>query len=195
MKKILYRKFLSDCLIFFIISLISTTVIIWVFQAVNYLDIVIDDGRDYSIYLSYAILSFPKIASKILPFAFFFSFSYVIAKYELKNELIIYWNFGINKLTFINFFFIFSLFLFFVQIILTAFMKLPLMFKGLSVAFISMLEAIAKSIDNIGYHLIHPFRTIRFKEVRDFISENAVTISLIITFIILIYITFNRRVN
>ena len=120
MKKILYRKFLSDCLIFFIISLVSTSVIIWVFQAVNYLDIVIDDGRDYSVYLSYAILSFPKIASKILPFAFFFSFSYVIAKYELKNELLIYWNFGINKITFINFFLIFSLFLFFAQIILTA---------------------------------------------------------------------------
>ena len=121
MKKILYRKFLSDCLIFFIISLISTTVIIWVFQAVNYLDIVIDDGRDYSVYLSYAILSFPKIASKILPFAFFFSFSYVIAKYELKNELLIYWNFGINKITFVNFFLIFSLLLFFVQILLMAF--------------------------------------------------------------------------
>ena len=120
MKKILYRKFLSDCLIFFIISLVSTSVIIWVFQAVNYLDIVIDDGRDYSVYLSYAVLSFPKIASKILPFAFFFSFSYVIAKYELKNELLIYWNFGINKITFINFFLIFSLFLFFTQIILTA---------------------------------------------------------------------------
>ena len=120
MKKILYRKFLSDCLIFFIISLISTTVIIWVFQAVNYLDIVIDDGRDYSVYLSYAILSFPKIASKILPFAFFFSFSYVIAKYELNNELLIYWNFGVDKINFINFFLIFSIFLFFVQIIFTS---------------------------------------------------------------------------
>ena len=120
MKKILYRKFLSDCLIFFIISLVSTSVIIWVFQAVNYLDIVIDDGRDYSVYLKYAVLSFPKIVSKILPFAFFFSFSYVIANYELKNELLIYWNFGINKITFINFFLIFSLFLFFAQIILTA---------------------------------------------------------------------------
>ena len=121
MKKILYRKFLSDCLVFFIISLVSTSVIIWVFQAVNYLDIVIDDGRDYSVYLSYAVLSFPKIASKILPFAFFFSFSYVIAKYELKNELLIYWNFGINKITFVNFFLIFSLLLFFVQILLMAF--------------------------------------------------------------------------
>ena len=81
------------------------------------------------------------------------------------------------------------------KIILTAFMKLPLMFKGLSVVFISMLEAIARSIDNIGYHLLHPFRTIRFQEVRDFISENTVIISLIIIFVILIFITFSRKVN
>ena len=81
------------------------------------------------------------------------------------------------------------------KIILTALMKLPLMFKGLSVAFVSMLEAMARSIDDIGYLIFNPLRTIRFQEVRDFISENAVTISLIIIFIILIYMTFSRRVN
>ena len=81
------------------------------------------------------------------------------------------------------------------KIILTAFMKLPLMFKGLSVAFISMLEAMARSIDDIEYLILNPLRTFRFQEVRDFISENAVTISLIIIFIILIYMTFSRRVN
>ena len=81
------------------------------------------------------------------------------------------------------------------KIILTAFMKLPLMFKGLSVAFISMLEAMARSVDNIGYQIFNPIRTIRFQEVRDFISENAVTVSLIIIFMILIYMTFSRRVN
>ena len=121
MKKIIYRKFLSDCLIFFIISLISTSVIIWVFQAVNYLDIVIDDGRDYLVYLKYSLLNFPKILSKILPFAFFFSFSYVIAKYELNNELLIYWNFGIKKISLINFFLICSVALLIIQIILTSF--------------------------------------------------------------------------
>ena len=120
MKKILYRKFLFDCLIFFFIALISTSVIIWVFQAVNYLDLIIDDGRDYYVYLKYTLFNFPKILSKILPFAFFFSFSYVIAKYELNNELLIYWNFGINKISFVNFFLIFSIFLLFIQIILTA---------------------------------------------------------------------------
>ena len=121
MKKILYRKFLLDCSLFFLISIISTGVIIWVFQAVNYLDIIIEDGRTYGVYLYYSLLNFPKIISKILPFAFFFSFSYVIAKYELNNELLIYWNFGINKISFVNFFFIVSIFVFLIQIILTSF--------------------------------------------------------------------------
>jgi lipopolysaccharide export system permease protein len=120
MKKILFRKILFDCLIFFIISLISASIIIWVFQAVNYLDLIIEDGREYSTYIHYTLLNFPKIVSKILPFAFFFSFSYVIAKYELNNELLIYWNFGVSKIKIVNFFLIFSITLLLFQIILTS---------------------------------------------------------------------------
>ena len=130
MKKIIYRKFLIDCSIFFFITLISASIIIWVFQAVNYLDLVIDDGRGYGVYLLYSLLNYPKIVSKILPFAFFFSFSYVIAKYELNNQLVIYWNFGINKVHLINFFLFFSFFIFLFQIILTSFV-VP---KSLSIA-------------------------------------------------------------
>lgn len=122
MKKIIYRKFLIDCLIFFFLTLISASIIIWVFQAVNYLDLVIDDGRGYGVYLVYSLLNYPKIVSKILPFAFFFSFSYVIAKYELNNQLVIYWNFGIHKAHLINFFLFFSLFIFLFQMILTSFL-------------------------------------------------------------------------
>ena len=120
MKKIIYRKFLYDCITFFLITLISTSVIIWVFQAVNYLDIIIDDGRGYVVYLLYSFLNLPKIISKILPFAFFFSFSYVIAKYELNNQLLIFWNFGIEKIKLINFFLIFSIIIFLLQIIFTS---------------------------------------------------------------------------
>ena len=121
MKKIIFRKFLADCSTFFIISLVAASIIIWVFQAVNYLDIIIEDGRDYIVYLNYTLLSFPKIISKILPFAFFFSFSYVIAKYEMNNELIIFWNFGVTKISFVNLFLSFSVLLLFIQIIITAF--------------------------------------------------------------------------
>ena len=109
MKKIIFRKLLSDCLIFFIISVIGISSIIWVFQAVNFLDIMIEDGRNYSVYLIYTLLNLPKIISKVLPFCIFFSFSYIFIKYEMNNELIIFWNHGVNKIELINFFFIFSI--------------------------------------------------------------------------------------
>ena len=118
MKKIIFRKILFDCLRFFLISLLGIASIIWVFQAVNFLDIMIEDGRNYNIYLSYSLLNFPKILSKVIPFCIFFSFSYIFIKYETNNELIIYWNHGINKMNLINFFLIFSFFILIIQTIL-----------------------------------------------------------------------------
>ena len=121
MKKILFRNLIFDCLGFFLITLFSTGIIIWVFQAVNFLDIIVEDGRNYLVYLNFSLLNFPKVISKLVPFVLFFSFLYVLSKYELKNELIIFWNFGINKLDLINFFIKFSFFIMLFQILLTAF--------------------------------------------------------------------------
>jgi len=120
MKKILFRKLLKDYLSFFFITLFSVSIIIWVFQAVNYLDIMIEDGRDYLIYIKYSLLNFPKTFSKLFPFVLFFSLFYVTIKYENNNELIIFWNFGINKMEIINFIFKVSLFLLIIQIILSS---------------------------------------------------------------------------
>ena len=121
MKKILFRKLLLDCLIFFFISLLSTAIIIWIFQAVNFLDIIVEDGRDYLVYINYSLLNFPKIISKIFPFALFFSFTYVLTKYELNNELIIFWNFGVRKIELINFFIRFSILITLFQLLFTIF--------------------------------------------------------------------------
>ena len=120
MKKIIFKKLLSDCLIFFLITLLGITSIIWVFQAVNFLDIIIEDGRNYSVYMQYTLLNIPKIISKVLPFCLFFSFSYVFIKYEMNNELMIFWNHGIEKISLINFFLTFSFFLLIAQMILTS---------------------------------------------------------------------------
>ncbi len=120
MKKILFRKLLIDCFVFFLICLVSLSVIIWVFQAVNYLDLMIEDGKDHLTYLTFTILNFPKIFTKILPFSIFFGFLFIISKYELNNELMIFWNFGVNKINLINFFLIFSIFILMAHIVLTA---------------------------------------------------------------------------
>ena len=120
MKKILFRKFIYDCTFFFFISLISASIIVWVFQAVNFLDLMVEDGRDFFLYLNYTLLNFPKIISKLFPFALFFSFFYVISKYELNNELIIFWNFGVSKKQVINFFVKYSMFFMLFQILLVS---------------------------------------------------------------------------
>jgi len=116
----LYRKILIDCLIFFITTLVSLSVIIWVFQAVNYLDVIIEDGRDFKTYIYFSLLNLPKIISKIFPFAIFFSFTYVISRYELKNELVIFWNIGINKIKLYNFLFTCSIVITIFQITLSS---------------------------------------------------------------------------
>jgi len=120
MKKILFRKLLKDYLIFFFITLFSVSIIVWVFQAVNYLDIMIEDGRNYLVYIKYSLLNFPKTFSRLFPFILFFSLFYVTIKYENNNELIIFWNFGINKIEIINFIFKVSLFLLIIQITLSS---------------------------------------------------------------------------
>ena len=108
-------------MVFFLIALLSTSIIIWIFQAVNFLDIIVEDGRDYLLYIKYSLLSFPKIVSKILPFAIFFSFYYVINKYELNNELMIFWNFGVEKIQLVHFLTSFSILLTLIQLIITIF--------------------------------------------------------------------------
>ena len=106
---------------FFFIALISSSLIIWIFQAVNFLDIMIEDGREYKVYLSYSLLNFPKIISRLFPFILFFSIYYILTKYEADNELIIFWNFGEDKIKFVNFIVKTSFFLLLFQIILTVY--------------------------------------------------------------------------
>ena len=103
MKKLLYRKLFIDYISFFLLALIISSLIIWIFQAVNFLDIMIEDGREYKVYINYALLNFPKILSRLLPFILFFSIYFILTKYEHSNELIIFWNFGVNKIHFTNF--------------------------------------------------------------------------------------------
>ena len=122
MKKILFRKILLDCLKFFLLTILGVSTIVWVFQAVNYLDIMVEDGRNYLVYFNYTILIFPKIISKIYPFALFLSFYYVLSKYEKNNELLIFWNHGISQLQVINFFLKASFALMIIQILLLTFL-------------------------------------------------------------------------
>ncbi len=119
MKKLIFKKITKDISLFFLITIVSISVIIWIIQAVNFLDLISEDGHGLKVYFLYTLFSLPKIISKILPFIFMISIFYVIVKYELNNELIIYWINGITKLNFINTLIKISILYFFLQILLT----------------------------------------------------------------------------
>ena len=119
MEKIIFKSFLREISFFFILSSISITLIIWIIQAVNYLDFVTEDGHNFKVYFIYTLLILPKIFSRILPFMFFISLFYIILKYEEKNQLLIFWSNGINKKNFLNIVIKFSLIFFIIQIFLT----------------------------------------------------------------------------
>ena len=119
MKKLIFKKIIIDTGTFFFISIISVATIVWIIQAVNYLDLISEDGHSLKVYFLYTLFSLPKIISKILPFIFMISIFYILIKYEVNNELIIYWINGITKINFINVLFKISFLYFFLQIILT----------------------------------------------------------------------------
>ena len=102
MKKIIFKNFLKETTLFFILYSCAVTIIVWVIQAVNYLEFVTEDGHSFKIYFLYTIYSLPKIFNKLLPFMFFFSIFWTLIKYEEQNQTLIFWTNGINKLTFIN---------------------------------------------------------------------------------------------
>ena len=130
MKKLIFKKFTQDTLVFFITSLLIMGLIVWTIQAVNYFDFVTEDGHGLRIYFLYSILSFPKIIHRIFPFIFFISLFYTILNYELKNELNIFWINGISKIAFANKIIFFSIIIMFFQIWLGSYISPSSQYKA-----------------------------------------------------------------
>jgi lipopolysaccharide export system permease protein len=119
-KKLIFKKFFLDNTYFFFICLASLSVIVWVIQAVNFLDFVTEDGHGLLVYFKYTLLNLPKIISKLMPFIFFVAIFYTINKSEDKNELKIFWINGIDKKTFLNTFLKYSAIYLIFQMILNS---------------------------------------------------------------------------
>ncbi len=118
MNKLIFRKFSLDIVNFFLLSSFSITFIVWIIQAVNFLDLVSDDGHSLNVYFYYVSLNLPKIFSKTIIFVFFISIFYVVNKYKSSNELIVFWSNGIKKIHFINFILKFSILFLILQLFL-----------------------------------------------------------------------------
>ena len=122
MKKLIFRRFSIDIAGFFLLAVISIGLIVWIIQAVNYLDFVSEDGHSLKVYFMYSVLSLPKIVGKLTIFVFFISVFFIISKYEDKNEMIVFWTSGVKKIEFINNLFKISILLLIIQLLFNLFL-------------------------------------------------------------------------
>ena len=120
MKKTIYKYIFYEFTRYFTITLFALAAIIWSVQAVNFLDLVTEDGHAFSVYFSYSFLTLSKVLTKLIPFSFLISITLTILKLEKDNELIILWTSGLNKILVVNHLVYISLIIVFIQLILTS---------------------------------------------------------------------------
>ena len=120
MKNRIYKYFFYEFIRYFTVVLFALTAIIWTIQAVNFLDLVVEDGHAFTIYLLYSSLTLPKILTKLIPFSFLIASILTILKFEKDNELIILWTSGLNKIHIVNLIFRISILIMFLQWIMAA---------------------------------------------------------------------------
>ena len=119
MKKKIFKKLYSEIFVFFLITLFTLSSIVWILQAVNFLDIVSEDGHSIATYFKYSSLNLPKILNKTFLLSFFLSLFYVFVTFEEKNQLLIYWSNSVSKVNFLNKIIFFSLSLIVVSLVLS----------------------------------------------------------------------------
>ncbi len=156
MEKLLFRKLITDISFRALTITFTIGLIVWIIQAVNYLDFVIDDGHNFKIYFLYNLYNFPKIIHRILPFVFAISIFFELIKYEKNNELLIFWTNGVTKKVFIKNLINFTLIIMCLQIFIGSFIspsnqfKARLFLKNSNMDFLPNLIKQGKFIDTIS---------------------------------------------
>ena len=105
----IYQNFIKEILKTFFVVLFGLSVIAWTVRAVNFLDLIVENGYSVAIYFHYSLLNFFGILTKFIPLAYLISLTIFILKQIHENEFIILWTSGVKKLKIVNLFLITSL--------------------------------------------------------------------------------------
>ena len=119
MNKTIYKYLFYEFIRFFIATLFAFAAIVWTVQAVNYLDLITEDGHSFAVYFYYSLLTLSKVLTKLIPFCFLIATVLTIIKLEKDNELIVLWTSGVKKINIVNHLVRVSLLIMFLQLILT----------------------------------------------------------------------------
>jgi lipopolysaccharide export system permease protein len=106
LKNKIYKYIATEIAKSFIIILFAFTSIAWTVKAVNFLDLIVEDGYGVGVYLQYSIINITSILTRFIPLAFLLSIIIAIVKLERQQELLILWTSGVSKLKIVNLLFL-----------------------------------------------------------------------------------------
>jgi lipopolysaccharide export system permease protein len=117
----IYQNFIREILKTFLVILFGLSVIAWTVRAVNFLDLIVENGYSIMTYFQYSFLNLFGIMTKFIPLSFLLSLMIFIIKQLRENEFVILWTSGVKKLKIVNLFFIVSMFIFIFYICFSTF--------------------------------------------------------------------------
>ena len=117
LKNKIYKYFTYEILKSFFTILFAFTAIAWTVRAVNFLDLIVDNGYSVKTYMLFSFFNIANIITKFIPLSFLLALVLSILKFERQNELLILWTTGLNKIKLINLFFCISLLILFFQLL------------------------------------------------------------------------------
>ena len=116
----IYKHFFIELSRYFFLVLFTFSIIVWAVQAVNFLDLIVEDGHGVTVYLNYSLLNIPKILTKFVPLSFLIALFLTILKFESESEFLILWTSGLNKMKIVNFFFKVSILVTILQLVFSS---------------------------------------------------------------------------
>ncbi len=98
----IYLNYLLEILKTFLVILFGLSVIALTVRAVNFLDLIVENGYPVSTYFKYSLLNLSGISLKFIPFSFLLSLTIFILKHLQDNEFLILWISGVKKIKIVN---------------------------------------------------------------------------------------------
>ncbi len=191
----IYQNYLLEILKTFTVVLFGLSIIALTVRAVNFLELIVENGYPLSTYFRYSFLNFLGLAPKFIPFSFLIALTIFIIKHLQNNELVILWTTGVKKIQIVNILFFSSIIILFFYLIFTTFLTpyslnksrfllkqednnsiLPtLRTQEFNDTFDGLIFFVEKKVDNEIQNVFLQDKGNHFKNLSSNISKNSVT--------------------
>ena len=104
----IYQNYIIEIVKIFFTILFGLTIIAWTVRAVNFLDLIVENGYSILTYFQYSTLNILGVLTKFIPLSFLLALTIFVVRQKEENEFIILWTSGVKKIQVVHLFFLIS---------------------------------------------------------------------------------------